>query len=182
MKKLITTLIIITAVSIPVYAGNGKIQDGRTLVPVRGVFEQLGFKVEWDNDTAKATISDDEHTVSVIRGMSYFKADGKEIYPDVPQQIIDGRFYLPLRAIGDSVGAEIEYDAENKSAKITYGENVSYVTTGSDKFKNTELTWVGETGDCYHRESCHTIQGSARLIPFEQAKAEGRTPCGVCLK
>ncbi|MDR2182676.1 MAG: copper amine oxidase N-terminal domain-containing protein, partial [Clostridiales bacterium] len=32
------------------------IVDDRTLVPVRGVFEQLGFEVDWDGDARQAIL------------------------------------------------------------------------------------------------------------------------------
>lgn len=176
----IGTIVFTLNLAIPTYAGNGIIQNGRTLVPVRGVFERLGFKVDWDADTNKATISDDLHTVSVIRGMTYFKADGKEIYPDVPQQIIDNRFYLPLRAIGDSVGAEIEYDSTHKSAKITYNGNVAYVTTVSEMFNDTKLVYIGNEGDKYHDQDCSTITNGIIPVPLKDVEEEGRAKCGVC--
>ncbi|MCL1997753.1 MAG: copper amine oxidase N-terminal domain-containing protein, partial [Turicibacter sp.] len=41
------------------------IVDGRTLVPVRGVFEMLGFAVAWNGDTRQATLSNANYTVVV---------------------------------------------------------------------------------------------------------------------
>ncbi len=98
----------------------GVIKDGRTLVPVRGVFESLGFSVNWDSATNKASISDSKHEVAIYKNASYFYADSKEYHPDVPAQIIDGSMYLPLRSIGEAVGADISWDAETKTAKIGY--------------------------------------------------------------
>ena len=119
------------------FGAEGVIKDGRTLVPVRGVFESLGFTVNWDSATNKASISDGVHEVSVIKGLNYFKADGKEIYPDVPQQIINGSFYLPLRAIGDAVGANTSWDNENKMAHISYNGKDVYVKIGGINSENT---------------------------------------------
>ena len=115
----------LTAVS--AFGADGVIKDGRTLVPVRGVFESLGFTVNWDSATNKASISDGAHEVSVIKGMRYFKADGKEVYPDVPQQVINGHFYLPLKAIGDCIGAKTTWDSNKKIAVISYNEKTARV-------------------------------------------------------
>ena len=104
-------------------------------------------------------------------------ADGKEIYPDVPQQIIDGRFYLPLRAISDSVGAEIEYDSIHKSARISYNGKVTYVTTVSDMFNNTKLVYIGDTGDKYHDQNCWTIKSGIIPVPLSDVQLEGREVC-----
>lgn len=136
MKKktvLFLCTVITVAAAFPAFCAEGIVRGGRTLVPVRGVFEELGFTVDWDAKTATATVSDPEHTISVIKGKNYFTADGKDIIPDVPQQIIDQSMYLPLRAIGDAVGAKTEWDAENKIAHITYGGIDSYVYCVSEQ-------------------------------------------------
>lgn len=130
MKKIWTSLIslfIILILSFNTLAAEGVIKDGRTFVPVRGVFETLGFNVSWDPSTNKATISDGRHDVSVIKDMKYFRADGKEIYPDVPQQVINNSLYLPLRAIGDAIGADISWNSETKTAHISYNNHDVYV-------------------------------------------------------
>lgn len=128
-KKIIfiLSIIIMLFAALNTYGAEGVIKDGRTFVPVRGVFESLGFNVSWDSVTSKASISDGTHSVSVIKGMNYFKADGRQIYPDVPQQVINGSLYLPLRAVGDSIGANISWDGNNKTAHISYNGRDAYI-------------------------------------------------------
>jgi|GEM_PF-6652669 len=41
------------------------IVNSRTLVPVRGVFETLGFEVDWDNETRTAIITDDNYEILI---------------------------------------------------------------------------------------------------------------------
>lgn len=93
------------------------IVENRTLVPVRGVFEEMGYTVDWNAETKTATLSG-KKTVVITSGNTYFTVDGETIIPEVPQQIIDGRFMLPLRAIGEALGAEVDWDAETKTAII----------------------------------------------------------------
>lgn len=114
----------------------GLIIDGRTLVPVRGVFEELGFNVIWDAETKTAFLSDDNYTVKIQNGATTFTTNSETITPEVPQQNISGSFYLPLRAIGDSIGATTDWDNEYKVAIINYNDKKAYVfcgdTTSSD--------------------------------------------------
>lgn len=111
---------IITAVSAgTAFAADGIIKDGHTLVPVRGVFESFGFKVNWEEESATAYIHADK-VIAVERGQNFIMVGDIKIYPDVPQQIIDGHFYLPLRAVGDAIGAKTDWDADTKTAVITY--------------------------------------------------------------
>ena len=93
------------------------IMDSRTLVPVRGVFEELGYTVDWDAETKTATLSG-KKTVVIQSGSTSFSVDGEEVTPEVPQQIIEGRFMLPLRAVGEAIGADVDWDAETKTVII----------------------------------------------------------------
>ncbi|MBO5560746.1 MAG: copper amine oxidase N-terminal domain-containing protein [Firmicutes bacterium] len=94
------------------------IVDSRTLVPVRGVFEELGYTVDWDGETKTATLKG-EKTVVIVSGETTFTVDGEVVTPEVPQQIIEGRFMLPLRAVGEAIGADVDWEAETKTVIIT---------------------------------------------------------------
>ena len=58
IQSLLLTASITLLSALPAFAAEGVIIGGRTLIPVRGVFEELGFDVEWDNDTQSAYILD----------------------------------------------------------------------------------------------------------------------------
>lgn len=89
---------------------NPVIIDGRTLVPVRGVFEDLGFTVDWNPATSQATLTGD-HVVVITIGSSVFTTDGVSHTLDVPAQTIGGRTMLPLRLVLESVGYYLGWDA-----------------------------------------------------------------------
>lgn len=127
-KKLFIAAAAVLMMSTPVFAGNVEVNgniidaqtvivESRTLVPVRGVFEELGYTVDWDAETKTATLSGAK-TVVIQSGADTFTVDGNEVKPEVPQQIIEGRFMLPLRAIGEAIGAEVDWEAETKTVII----------------------------------------------------------------
>jgi hypothetical protein len=73
-------------------------------------------------------------------GDTYFTVDGKEITPEVPQQIIDSRFMLPLRAVSEAIGANVEWDSETKTAVITTGLKIVEVQDFSENTPINEIT------------------------------------------
>ena len=75
------------------------IMDGRTLVPVRGVFETLGFEVNWNPDTRQVTLTGADDIVVITVDSATFIANDIVYYLDVPAQIINGRTMLPIRAV-----------------------------------------------------------------------------------
>lgn len=138
MKKFVAAIISAVLMSTPVLAAqvqvNGNmidaqavIVDNRTLVPVRGIFEELGYTVDYDNVTKTATLTRGSSVVSMTAGNTYFTAEGKEITPEVPQQIIDGSFMLPLRAVSEAIGVQVDWDAATKTAIVNFNTGLTVV-------------------------------------------------------
>ena len=97
---------------------NPVIVDGRTLVPVRGVFEHLGFEVGWAPDTRQALLTSDDFTVVITVGSATFTVNGANRILDVPAQIINDRTMLPIRAVVESVGYFVDWDATTRTVII----------------------------------------------------------------
>ncbi len=148
MKKLMAVLTAAVMMSTSVFAADvnvvvngtpieskGIIIDGRTMMPVRGVFEELGFEVNWDNATKTATLTKSVVTVKMTNGDKGFTVNGKEIVPDVPQQIVDGSFMLPLRAVAEAIGARVNWDGATSTATISTGLKVEGVLDLTDDSK-----------------------------------------------
>jgi len=85
--------------------------QGRTLVPVRGVFEALGFDVAWYEATQEVILRGPAHTVTITIGRDTFESNGVLRPLEVPAQTINGRTMLPIRAVLESVGLEVGWDA-----------------------------------------------------------------------
>lgn len=156
-KKVAFVLAFAFGFSVPVMAARGVIEDQRTLVQVRGVFEELGFSVDWNAENATATIKDGEHTISIQKGQNYFTADGKDVVPDVPQQIIDGKFYLPLRAVGESVGAQLNWNGNTKVAVIKYSGKSATVYCGDEEEESTVEETAPATEEPKDIEATYTV-------------------------
>ena len=109
------------------FAGQGPvIVDGRTLVPIREVFEAMGFSVDWHEDTSTALISplpDNDgifsiaiqvgapnFSIAVFDPDSPFPGHAAIIELDVPAQIIGGRTMLPLRVVLESISYRLDWD------------------------------------------------------------------------
>ena len=95
--------------------------DGRTLVPIRCVFEMLGFEVSWDRNTGQATLTRENDIVIITVGSARFSTNGTYHALDVPAQIIRGSTMLPLRAVLESVGYTLDWDRATQTVRISYG-------------------------------------------------------------
>lgn len=95
------------------------IVEGRTLVPLRPIFEALDVKLEWNNTTKTITGSKGTSTIKLVIGNKEATLNGQILKLDVPAQIIDGYTMVPLRFIGDCLGCEINWSQQSKTASIS---------------------------------------------------------------
>lgn len=85
-------------------------ENGRTQVPLRVVMEQYGCDVEWDSANNAAVIAKGDITVIVPIGQSYILVNGKTVVMDTAALVQNGRTYLPIRAVLEAFGADVEWD------------------------------------------------------------------------
>jgi hypothetical protein len=121
------------------------IVNGRTLVPVRGVFEALGWRVDWLEDRFMARLQKDGNTIQIIVGSDTFgllSPDSNGHYAiillDVPAQIINGRVMIPVRAVLESVGYNAEWKAQtvfisSPRESLTFHAEIINIGSGGDR-------------------------------------------------
>ena len=94
------------------------ILGGRTLVPMRAIFEALDATVDWNNATRTATSTLGGTTVSVTIGSNVMYKNGQQIPLDVSAQMIGGRTMVPVRAIAEAFDCEVDWDSETRTVII----------------------------------------------------------------
>ena len=96
-----------------------QVQGSRIMVPVRGVFEKLGARLVWDpvTKTVKATRADS--SVMVTLGRTDAMIDGKVATVGTPPIMAEGRVMVPLRFLGQALGAKVEWLAADRTVTIT---------------------------------------------------------------
>jgi len=98
---------------------NPIIVNERTLVPVRGVFEHMGFEVSWDADARKVTLQDSDYTVVITIGSAEFTTNGASHRLPVYAQIINDFTMLPIRPVMESIGMNVEWDGVAGTVIVT---------------------------------------------------------------
>lgn len=97
------------------------IEEGRTLVPVRKIFEALGAEVDWSSETRTVTAKKDLKTVTLVIDSTEAKVGDKAVMLDVPARIIGGRTLVPVRFIADSFGVAVSWDGEERCVYLFKG-------------------------------------------------------------
>jgi len=100
------------------------IVNGRTLVPVRDVFEQLNFSVQWNSEGRQVTMRNNTYIVVLIVGSNTFYINGVAHFLEVPAQIIGDSTMVPLRAIIEGVGYRLRWNGQTRTVEISTGDSV----------------------------------------------------------
>ena len=101
--------------------------DGRTMVPVRAIFEALGAEVEWDptdqsvfayreSDGRAVLLYLDDTIMAYIPGRDI---DAVAIELDVAPIAINNRTLVPVRVIAESFDCNVEWDQAKQQVVIT---------------------------------------------------------------
>ncbi|HWQ76722.1 MAG TPA: stalk domain-containing protein [Syntrophomonas sp.] len=95
------------------------IDNGRVLVPLRAIFEQMGARVDWDEDSATAAAVKGDVTVKVTVGSTAPTINEETRTIDVPAQMMDSRVYAPLRFVCEAFGGTVTWDQDTYVASVT---------------------------------------------------------------
>ena len=98
------------------------IEDNRTFVPARAVFESLGVSVQWDGEyrTVMMLRKVDEEITSIALQIGLDKAfvNGEAISLENPPRILNNRTFVPLRFIIEELDEKITWVGEERTVYI----------------------------------------------------------------
>ncbi len=106
-----------------VFQGMGPAEvHGRVMVPLRGVLEKLGAFVDWDPATQMVTASRGNLDLQMTLGSRDARVNGHDVTLDVPAMTMGGRTMVPLRFVGEALGAEVRWDGVSRTVLISTGQ------------------------------------------------------------
>lgn len=95
------------------------IENNRTLVPMRAIFEAFGAQVLWDPDTKTVTGFLDGKIIKLVVNDAMAYVDGVCSTLDAPAKIIGDRTMVPVRFISESLDAQVEWIESPRTVMIT---------------------------------------------------------------
>ncbi len=92
--------------------------QGRVLVPLRGVFEQLGATVDFDARTQHIVAVRGSQSVELTLGSRQARVNDTPRLLDVAAFTINGRTMVPLRFVSESLGATVQWVEASRTILI----------------------------------------------------------------
>jgi len=97
------------------------IYNGRTMVPMRMIFEWFGTEVNWCGDTrtviGRCWIGR-FHEMKITIDSNVAQVNGEAVELDVPAMLHNARTMVPLRFIAETLGAEVDWCGDTRTVII----------------------------------------------------------------
>ncbi len=100
------------------------IQDGRTMIPMRAVFEALGAEVGYDDATKTVTAVRGDTAVTMVIGQSTVQVQEGETARSFTMDVVpyvdaaSGRTYVPVRFAAEALGCNVGWDEDDRTVLI----------------------------------------------------------------
>jgi hypothetical protein len=136
--------------------------DDIVFMPVRDVFEHLGFDVKWNSNARQTTVtlSGDNDDFIIAIDSATFIAFGMELTLAAPTQLIGGRTMLPVCAALVSFWPGLNWDKANATVRIlTFDYRSEYVQINVTDYP-AFVTFFDEINEELHSETIEAVKNA----------------------
>lgn len=118
MKRHVSAVALVVLAALPLLADeylwvNRVEENGRILVPLRGVFEAVGARVDWMGSTQSIDIELAGSKVHMQVNNPVAVVNGASVALEVPPRNISGLVHIPLRFAGEALGKDVDYRGDH---------------------------------------------------------------------
>jgi len=141
-------------------------ENGRTLIPVRFVTEDLGATVEWNVQDREVYITKDGVYIMIRIDQEMILVNGKTKAMDTKAIIKEDRTYVPIRYVAEELGATVGWDAATRTVIITTvgGSPNPTPTPTPSKVSSVTPTKDPVTGWIKIRENVQDVEFSMSIL------------------
>lgn len=95
------------------------VRNDRTMLPARFVAEQLGAKVDWNQDLKQVIITKGDKLITIPIGSDKAYVNNEAQLLDSPAFVENDRTYTPVRFIAENLDADVQWNGNDQSVTIT---------------------------------------------------------------
>ena len=142
------------------------IEEGRVLVPMRGVLEALGYSVQWQAETRTVLAEKGDVSISMPLDSPTVTVNQEAVSIDVPARLKAERTFVPLRFLAEYSGASVRWNGDYATVIIRSApaeqtqpkDSVVYLQTNKMQGSGVVLSADGLIVTNYH-----VIEGASTL-------------------
>jgi endonuclease YncB( thermonuclease family) len=122
-----------------------QIVNGSTLVPMRKIFEELGAEIAWNPETRTVTATRGDTVIVYTIGETLARKNDEAISLSVPGVIIDGSTLVPLRFVGEALGATVGWEGNSRTITISSATKTKTTVSSVVDGDTLKIDWNGKT-------------------------------------
>lgn len=144
--------------------------DGRTMLPMRQIAQELGCEVNWNEAAQQIYVMRESDIIVFTVNSKAGYENGKEFTMDVPATIVNDRTMLPVRALADALHLNIKWDDPNRTVSIQSGDTfVKDEPKAPESGQTTAGTLTGiQTPSAKDADQTFTIQADGPMGRYEK--------------
>lgn len=112
--------------------------EGRTMVPIRVISENMDAAVDWDPATVRVTVVQDGKTIVLTVNSGQALVNGETAVLDVPATVVQGRTFVPLRFVSESLGCAVDYRSGVVTITSPDDGSLAYLLKATEKHLGLE--------------------------------------------
>lgn len=144
--------------------------DGRTMLPMRQIAQELGCEVNWNEAAQQIYVMRESDIIVFTVNSKAGYENGKEFTMDVPATIVNDRTMLPVRALADALHLNIKWDDPNRTVIINSGDtDAKEEPTKPESGQTTAGTLTSiQTPSAKDADQTFIIQADASMERYEK--------------
>lgn len=158
LKKISTAIVLSSVLIAPVFAqginiviNNNKVEtpdapyikEERTLVPLRLISENLGIKVDWDNENRQVVLKKSSGDILLPIQKDYYLVNDQKVPTEISGEIKNDRTFVPVRLIAELFDRNVGWDNDTKTVLINdKGQKPAPVVKSTNTFEEAKVLRV----------------------------------------
>lgn len=95
------------------------VENGRTMMPVRGIAEAIGAEVSYEGETQTVKVENEDTVIALTIGDDEMRVNGEKVMLLSAPEIRDERTMLPVRDVAEALDCEVEWVQDTQTAIFT---------------------------------------------------------------
>lgn len=104
------------------------LENDRTLVPLRSVFEHMEADVNWNGEQQQVTVDKDGLHLEMVIGSTTAYINGVAETMDVAPRLVNDRTMIPVRFVSEKLGYQVKWDGNSQTVIIEQPKTYAYLT------------------------------------------------------
>jgi len=94
-------------------------REGRVYIPLRGVLDRIGAEtIQWRPGRGEVFVASGPRELLLRVGDNRARVDGQDVELDAPPILLGGRTMVPLRFVGENLGATVRWQGDTHTVFI----------------------------------------------------------------